>query len=112
LFTRDEPRLYVAGALVCSFVLAYLTYALVEREIRFGKRSPARRLGTAVAMLLAPGLIGVAVMLGAVRVRLDVAKWNRYDDARYEKPFATAGREIATMVIRSSSPGSWARIAA
>ena len=61
----ETPTLAIrAGAIMLSFALAYLTYLIVEKPIRFGARSGFRTCAALGAALLAIGLVGLTTRSG------------------------------------------------
>ncbi|TFW34549.1 acyltransferase family protein [Massilia horti] len=111
ILNGDKPPWQVRVALVAaSFVLAFLTWALVERPLRH--RAPRARLVTGLAGgMLAAVLAGVLVGAGAIRERIDARGAETYLDALNDSDFPGPGfapyryQGVLFEMVRSQAPG-------
>lgn len=76
----DTPPLHVrVGAVAAAFLLAWLTYELVEKPLRFGAHRQAKALALVAGLALA-GSVGLAVFLeGGVVSRDQAARYAGFD---------------------------------
>jgi peptidoglycan/LPS O-acetylase OafA/YrhL len=72
-------------AIAVSVVLAWITYWLIERPIRFGLRSPFKVSATLACMLLGVGLLGVGMRSGFPKTAAPAVIVNKGELAGIEK---------------------------
>ena len=84
---REPSALYKATMLAIAASLAILTYRLVERPVRYGRRAVVAPLLIAMALV---GILAVAVALGRLAPRASDPAWARYDVAAHDWDFPGA----------------------